>query len=139
MAWMKLPEELLQCDLPYAAVILAAILYDADRNDTYKIRVSQRAIARKMHASDNTVRNSLKRLQEAGIVLKSRNTGDATEIMLKEGVMPPRPQRQSASGTQAASAPKAAPYSTPKSRTVQPLSNSSIDLDAVRRKFSTEA
>ena len=135
MAWMKLPEELLQCDLPYAAVILAAILYDADRNDTYQIRISQEAVARKMNASVTTVRSGLKSLKAAGIVLQCRKVRDATEITLKEGVVPPRPQRQSASGTQAASAPKAAPYSTPKSRTVQPLSNSSIDLDAVRAKF----
>ena len=69
------------------------ILYDADRNDTYQIRISQEAVARKMNASVTTVRSGLKSL-------------------------------------------KAAPsYSTPKSRTVQPLSNSSIDPDAVRAKF----
>ena len=39
VAWFKLPEELLHLHLPYSAVILAAILYDADVKYTQHILI----------------------------------------------------------------------------------------------------
>ena len=82
--------ELMQLDLPYSAVILAAVLYDADRYEERKITVRQRDIAKTMHASVNTIYSGIRSLEQAGIILSHRSLGDATEIVLKEGVLPPR-------------------------------------------------
>jgi hypothetical protein len=43
-----------------------------------------------MHASVNTISSGIRSLEQAGIILSHRSLGDATEIVLKEGVLPPR-------------------------------------------------
>ncbi len=95
LAWYKLPEELLQMRLPYSAVILAVILYDADRKNTQHIIIKQRDIAKQMQSNVNTVLRGIRHLENAGIILSHKSIGDATEIALKEGVVPPRKERGS--------------------------------------------
>lgn len=90
MAWFKLPEELLHLHLPYSAVILAAILYDADVKYTQHIIIKQKEIAQTMNADLDTITNGVKRLYKAGIILDYKSVGNATAITLKEGVIPPR-------------------------------------------------
>lgn len=90
MAWYKLPEELLHMKIPYSAVILAAVLYDADRFEEHRITIAQKEVAQKMSADIHTVSRGIRSLEQAGIILSHRSLGDATEIVLKEGVLPPR-------------------------------------------------
>lgn len=95
MAWLKLPEELFDLGIPYSAMILAAILYDADRQGTGVVTIRQCELSQKMHSSRHTIIDGIRRLEDAGIILSHKSIGDATEIALKEGVVPPRKERGS--------------------------------------------
>lgn len=88
--WYKLPDELLHMKLPFSAIILASLLYDADRAETGKVTVKQTDMARRMGTDRTTVIRGIRSLEQAGIILSHRSLGDATEIVLKEGVLPPR-------------------------------------------------
>lgn len=91
--WYKLPDELLHMKLPFSAIILASLLYDADRAETGKVTVKQMDMARRMGTDRTTVIRGIRSLEQAGIILSHRSLGDATEIVLKEGVLPPRQKK----------------------------------------------
>ena len=113
--WYKLPAVLLQVKLPYSAVILACILYDTDRNGTCQITVKQREIAKKMNTSACTINRGMRQLKAAGIIVNYKSNGDATEIELKPGIVPPR---------------QASGQAKRKAQPQQP-SNSSINMDDI--------
>ena len=115
--------------LPYSAVILAAILYDTDRKNTQHIIIKQKDIANQMHADVNTILRGIRHLEKAGIILNHKSIGDATEITLKAGVIPPK---------QGKATGQASSYSQKNQRTAPQMSNSSIDMAEIEKMIKNQ-
>ena len=122
LSWYKLPEQLLNLSLPFSAIILAAILYDADRKNTGVVTIRQLDVAKTMHTRPNTISEGIRHLERAGIILSHKRIRDATRITLKPDVIPPRQPSGQASRHKAIPVP----------------ANSSIDLTEAEKLFNSQ-